>query len=82
MQPPGIRGKKVYIFGPGHMTKMGAMPKYGKNLKKSSYPEPLVDCLETWSEASNLIMHQNLTLWNSRGHVHLVTLAKGHISCL
>ena len=41
MQPPGIRGKKVYIFGPGHMAKMGAMPKYGKNLKKSSTPESL-----------------------------------------
>ena len=26
----------------GHMTKMGAMPIYGKNLKKSSSPE-LID---------------------------------------
>ena len=25
----------------GHMTKMAAMPIYGKNLKKSSPPEPL-----------------------------------------
>ena len=25
----------------GHMTKMAAMPIYGKNLKKSSSPEPL-----------------------------------------
>ena len=24
----------------GHMTKMAAMPIYGKNLKKSSSPEP------------------------------------------
>ena len=24
----------------GHMTKMAAMPVYGKNLKKSSTPEP------------------------------------------
>ena len=24
---------KVYINGPGHMTKMAAMPIYGKNLK-------------------------------------------------
>ena len=25
----------------GHMTKMAAMPIYGKNLKKSSAPEPI-----------------------------------------
>ena len=25
----------------GHMTKMAAMPIYGKNLKKSSSPEPI-----------------------------------------
>ena len=25
---------KVYINGPGHMTKMAAMPVYGKNHKK------------------------------------------------
>ena len=25
----------------GHMTKMSAMPIYGKNLKKSSSPEPI-----------------------------------------
>ena len=35
-------GKKVCINGPGHMTKMAAMPIYGKNLKKSSSPEPEV----------------------------------------
>ena len=40
MQPSSKGGKKVYIFGPGHMTKMAIMPVYGKNLKKSS-PEPL-----------------------------------------
>ena len=32
-------GMKVCINGPGHMTKMAAMPIYGKNLKKSSSPE-------------------------------------------
>ena len=31
-QPPGDRRKKVYIFGLGHMTKMAAMPIYGKTL--------------------------------------------------
>ena len=33
-------GTKVYSNGPGHMTKVAAMPIYGKNLKKSSSPEP------------------------------------------
>ena len=33
MQPLDRRGKKVNIFRPGHMTKMAAMPIYGKNLK-------------------------------------------------
>ena len=33
-------GTKVCINGPGHMTKMAAMPINGKNLKKSSSPEP------------------------------------------
>ena len=39
MEPPWDGGKKVFSNGPGHMTKMAAMPIYGKNLKKSS-PEP------------------------------------------
>ena len=33
-------GNKVCSNGPGHMTKMPAIPIYGKNLKKSSSPEP------------------------------------------
>ena len=41
MQPPSIRGTIVYIFRLGHMTKVAAMPIYGKNIKKSSSPEPL-----------------------------------------
>ena len=41
MQPLDRGGKNVYIFRPGHMTKMAATPIYGKNLKKSSSPEPL-----------------------------------------
>ena len=31
---------KIYINELGHMTNMAGMPKYGKNLKKSSSPEP------------------------------------------
>ena len=30
----------MYINKPGHMTKMAAMPVYGKTLQKSSTPEP------------------------------------------
>ena len=41
MQPLDRGGKKVCIFRPGHMTKMAAMPIYGKILKKSSSPELL-----------------------------------------
>ena len=33
MQFLGKGGKKFYIFGPGHMTKMAAMFIYSKNLK-------------------------------------------------
>ena len=45
MELPSDGGSKVYSNGPGHMTKMAAMPIYGKNLKKSgSY--------ETWYVAS------------------------------
>ena len=32
VEPPWEVGTKVYINGPGHMTKMAAMPIYGKNL--------------------------------------------------
>ena len=34
------RRTKVPLNGHGHMTKMAAMPIYGKNLKRSSSPEP------------------------------------------
>ena len=40
VEPPWEGGTKVYLNDPGHMTKMAAMPIYGKNLKKSSSPEP------------------------------------------
>ena len=32
VEPPWEGGTKVYINGPGHMTKMAAMLIYGKNL--------------------------------------------------
>ena len=35
-ESPWDRGTKVYSNGPGHMTKMAAVPIYGKDFKKSS----------------------------------------------
>ena len=40
VEPPWEGGTKVCINGRGHMTKMAAMPIYGKNLKNSSSQEP------------------------------------------
>ena len=42
VQPPGSRWLKIGLNGTGFMTKMAALPIYGKNLRKSSSPEPLV----------------------------------------
>ena len=36
MEPPWDRETKVCSNGPGHITKMAAIPIYGKNLKNSS----------------------------------------------
>ena len=40
VESPWDGGTKVCLNGPGHLTKMAAIPIYGKNLKKSSSPEP------------------------------------------
>ena len=34
-------GLKIYTIELGLMTNMAAIPMYGKNLKKSSSPEPI-----------------------------------------
>ena len=52
MEPPWDGETKVCSNGPGHMTKMAAMPIYDKNLKKYSSPEPKADDVETWYAAS------------------------------
>ena len=44
VEPPWKGGKKFYINGSGHMTKMIAMPIYGKNFKKSSPTNLIVLC--------------------------------------
>ena len=67
MEPPWEAGKKVYINGTGHMTKMAAMLIFGKNLKKSNRPRyqvsvyrtigPLVICIVSliFQDATNLL---------------------------
>ena len=52
VQPLGKRGKKIYIFCPGHITKMATLPIYGKNLKNLLLQNHQADCLETWYVAS------------------------------
>ena len=42
VEPPWEVGKKVYINGTFHMTKMAAMLIYGNNLQKSSPTELIV----------------------------------------
>ena len=40
VEPQWDRGTKVFSNGPSHITKMAAMPIYGKNMKNSSSLEP------------------------------------------
>ena len=58
LEPPWEGGKKVYIIGPGHMTKMAAMPIYDKNHQKSSPTELIV--LWSWNMAWS-IMYRSST---------------------
>ena len=54
------RGTKVCSNGSGHMTKMAAIPIYGKNLETSSQ-EP--KGLETWYAASGARVLPSLLKW-------------------
>ena len=60
VEPPWEEETKVCINGPGHMTKMAAMPIYGKNLKKSSLQNRRADFHETWYVASGTPAHHSL----------------------
>ena len=53
-------GTKVYINGPGHMTKMAAMPIYGKILKNLLLQNQKSYDLETWHVASGTQVLQSL----------------------
>ena len=56
IQPSSKRGKKAYIFRPGHMTKMAAMPIYGKNLE-DLLQNHKASCFEIWYAASCMANH-------------------------
>ena len=61
VEPPWEGGMKVYINGPGHMTKMAAMPIYGgKNLKNLLLQNQKSYDLETWHVASETQALQSL----------------------
>ena len=51
MELPLDRGTKVYITGPGHMTKVAATPIYETKLQQSSSQEPEVHDLVFWHAA-------------------------------
>ena len=51
MQPPWEEETKVCSNGPFYMTKMAAMPIYGKNLKNLLLRNQKADDLETWYAA-------------------------------
>ena len=83
MESPWDWGTKVCSNGPGHMTKMAAMPIYDKNHKKSSSQEPNSDDLETWYAAlgagvlpqSSLNDDHGLTLTYFKARSNLVPYA-------
>ena len=61
MEPPWEEEMYVYINGPGHMNKMAARPRYGKNLKKNLHLQNQKSCdLETWRVESGTQSLQNL----------------------
>ena len=60
MEPPWKGGTKVYIYGPGHMTKMAARPIYDKNLKNLFLKNQTSYDLETCHVASETQTLQSL----------------------
>ena len=60
VEPPLEGGTKVCINCPGHMTKMAAMPIYGKNLQNLLLQNQKSYDLETWHVASGTQALQSL----------------------
>ena len=60
VEPLWKGGTKVYINDPGHMTKMVAMPIYGKNLKNLLLQNQKSYDLETCHVASGTQVLQSL----------------------
>ena len=63
VEPAWEGGTKLYINGPGHITKMAAMPIYGKNLKNLLLQNQKSYDLETWLVASGTQALQSLYKW-------------------
>ena len=59
VEPAWDGGTKVFSNGPAHMTKMGAMPVYGKILKNLLWNQK-ADDLEAWHAASGTQVLLNL----------------------
>ena len=61
VEPPWGGGTKVYINGPGHMTKMAATAIYiVKTFKNLLLQNRLADFHETWYVASGTPAHHSL----------------------
>ena len=81
VRPPWDRRTKVCANGPGHMTKVAAMPIYGINLKKffSGIKRPMTlklsmlhRVLECYQVCSNDDRRLNLTYFTARSNFALV----------
>ena len=60
VEPPLDGGTKIYSNGLGHMTKMAAIPIYGKTLKNLLFQNQKAYDLEAWYVASGAQVLQSL----------------------
>ena len=63
LKPPWGGGTKICSNGQGHMTKMAAIPIYGKNLKNLLLWNQKADDLETWYAPSGARVLPSLFKW-------------------
>ena len=63
VESPWDKGTKVCSNNSGHMTKVAAMPIYGKNLKNLLLLIQKAHDLETWYATSGTQVLQNLFTW-------------------